>query len=135
MGVSQCGILKLIMGAHKKDPMEHLNLDHYHRLLASVEGVIAKGDKIPCTTMNGNMYSFLYTNGDVALRLPLADRQPFLDKFDTKLFDGYGIVQKEYVTIPGDLLGRTEELAPYFAMSHDYVKTLKVKSAKAKKQS
>jgi hypothetical protein len=118
------------MGATKKEPVEHLNLDHYHRLLASVEGVIAKGDKIPCTTMNGNMYSFLYTNGDVALRLPASEREAFLAKFNTKLFDGYGMVQKEYVTIPADQLASTADFTPYLAMSHEYVKTLKVKPSK-----
>jgi len=39
-------------------------------------------------------------------------------------------VQKEYVTVPTDLLAKTDELAPYFQVSFDYAKTLRPKPTK-----
>jgi hypothetical protein len=38
--------------------------------------------------------------------------------------------QKEYVTVPAELLVKTDELAPYFRVSFDYAKTLKSKATK-----
>jgi len=37
---------------------------------------------------------------------------------------------KEYVTVPEDLLQKTQELVPYFAASFAYVQTLKTKPQK-----
>jgi hypothetical protein len=79
--------------------------------------------------MNGNMYSYLGENG-VGLRLPADVREEFLAKYRTTLYHAYGIVQKEYVTVPPDLLAKTDELAPYFRVSFDYAKTLRPKPTK-----
>jgi hypothetical protein len=79
--------------------------------------------------MNGNMYSYLGENG-VGLRLPADVREEFLAKYQTTLYHAYGIVQKEYVTVPPDRLAKTDELAPYFRVSFDYAKTLKPKPTK-----
>ena len=54
-------------------------------------------------------------------------REEFLAKYETKLFEAYGIVQKEYVKVPDALLEKTEEIAPYFALSYAYVNSLKPK--------
>jgi hypothetical protein len=66
----------------------------------------------------------------VALRLPAGEREKFLNKYKTKLFEAYGIVQKEYATVPDALLANTKELKPYFEMSYEYAKALKPKQAK-----
>ena len=42
----------------------------------------------------------------------------------------HGVTQKEYVSVPDELLERTQELAPYFAASADYAQTLKPKATK-----
>lgn len=83
--------------------------------------------RCPYTSMNGNMYSYLGENG---VGLPADVREEFLARYQTTLYHAYGIVQKEYVTVPTDLLAKTDELAPYFRVSFDYAKTLRPKSAK-----
>jgi len=57
-------------------------------------------------------------------------REEFLAKYRTTLNHTLGIVQKEYVTVPEDLLARTDELAVYFRVSFDYAKSLKPKATK-----
>lgn len=53
------------------------------------------------------------------------------DKLET-LFMAYGIVQKEYVTVPDTLLRNTKELRKYFEQSYQYAQTLKPKPTKKK---
>jgi hypothetical protein len=112
----------------KKFPPE--KLVQYERLVATIPGLERKGDTVPYTSMNGNMSSYLHESGLVALRLPSTEREKFLETYQTKLFEAYGIVQKEYVTVPESLLENTEELAPFFKMSVDYVQSLRPKPTK-----
>ena len=58
--------------------------------------------------------------GTLALRLPADEREKFLKKYKTTLFESYGIVQKEYVTVPDALLKNGRELRKYFALSYRY---------------
>ena len=101
----------------------------YTELVATLHEAELKGAKMPYTSMNGNMYSYLGENG-VALRLPAGARDEFLAKYQTVLYHAYGIVQKEYVTVPAELLAKTDELAPHFRASFDYAKTLRPKATK-----
>src|SRR5215468_9835615 len=101
----------------------------YAQLVATVREAELKGAKMPYTSMNGNMYSYLGENG-VALRLHADVREEFLAKYQTTLYHAYGIVQKEYVTVPAELLTKTDELAPYFRASFDYARTLRAKATK-----
>jgi hypothetical protein len=101
----------------------------YAELVATIQEAQLKGAKMPYTSMNGNMYSYLGENG-VALRLPTGAREEFLAAYQTTLYHAHGIIQKEYVTVPPDLLAKTEELGPYFQVSFDYAKTLKPKATK-----
>lgn len=78
------------------------------------------------------MFSCLHSSGSLALRLPEDERKKFLKKYKTTLFESYGVVQKEYVTVPESLLKKTRELQPYFALSYGYVRTLKPKASKKK---
>jgi hypothetical protein len=78
------------------------------------------------------MFSYLHPSGSVALRLPEEEREKFLKKYDTNLFEAYGVVQKEYVTVPDALLKNTKELRKYFGLSYRYVQTLKPKPSKKK---
>ncbi len=114
----------------KKNETPPPNTDLYEKVVATIPEVERKGASIPYTSHNGNMFSALHQPGIMALRLSALDREAFLAKFNSKLFESYGIVQKEYVTVPDDLLHRTEELATYFAKSYEYVKTLKAKPTK-----
>src|SRR5215475_9613978 len=101
----------------------------YEELVATIHDAQLKGAKMPYTSMNGNMYSYLGENG-VALRLPADLRAEFITTYRTTLYHAYGIVQKEYVTVPDELLAQTDELAPYFRASYNYAKTLRPKATK-----
>ena len=104
--------------------------EQYDRLIASVPEIERKGAANPYTSLNGNMFSYLHFSGLMALRLSPSDRLAFLEKYQTKLFEAYGIVQKEYVTVPEHLLENTDELRPYLLMSLEYAKSLKPKPTK-----
>jgi hypothetical protein len=107
----------------------------YNKLVASHTKAVRKGATIPYTSLNGNMYSYLSKDGFVALRLPENERAPFLKKYKTTLALSYGIVQKEYVTVPDTLLKKTSELKPWFDLSYEYVNSLKPKpTTKSKKK-
>ena len=100
---------------------------HYERLVASVPGVDCKGDANRYTAVNGNMSSYLHSSGSMALRLPAGVREAFQEEHRTTLFEAYGVVQKEYVRVPDDLLADTSRLQPAFRASLDYVGGLKSK--------
>ncbi len=102
----------------------------YERLLAAFPDIERKGATHPFTSLNGNMFSYLHPSGAMALRLAADERQAFLEKYGTTLFEAYGVVQKEYVRVPDGLLANTAELRPHFAASHRYAQTLKPKPGK-----
>jgi TfoX/Sxy family transcriptional regulator of competence genes len=102
----------------------------YEHLIATIPGLERKGDANPYTSMNGNMFTLLHQSRTLAIRLPDDQRDEFLKKYKTKLFEAYGAVMKEYVTVPEGLLPKTKELEEYFKASYDYAKTLKPKPAR-----
>src|SRR5215831_16293527 len=102
----------------------------YDKLVATIPEVQRKGATHPYTALNGNMFSYLHPSGSMALRLPAEEREKFLKKYKTTLFEAYGITQKEYVTVPEALLRDTKELKKYFHLSWQYARTLKPKPAK-----
>lgn len=108
-------------------------LELYDKLVATNPKLTRKGATVPYTSLNGHMFSYLGKTGELALRLPSDEIQPFLKKYKTKLCEQYGIVQKEYVMVPGSLLEKTMELKPYFDTSYRYVSSLKPKPAKRQK--
>jgi len=104
----------------------------YDKLVATNPKVARKGAANPYTSLNGNMFSYLHPSGMMALRLPEGEREKFLKKYDTKLFEAYGVIQKEYVTVPATLLKNTRELQKYFDVSYTYAQTLTPKPTKKK---
>jgi hypothetical protein len=101
--------------------------DLYNKMIASHPDAVRKGDTIPYTSLNGNMYSFLAKGDFVGLRLPEEERIKFMGKYKTGLVEQYGVVQKEYVVVPDSLLKKTNELKPYFVLSHIYTGSLRPK--------
>jgi hypothetical protein len=109
-------------------------LELYNILVTTQPGAILKGDTIPYTSLNGHMYSFLSKQDELSLRLPADEIPGFLKKYKTRLAENYGVVQKEYVFVPDELLINISELKKYFQKSHAYVLSLKPKpSSKTKK--
>ena len=117
------------------DQVPQAALDLYAALINTHPDIELKGGKkLPYTSHNGNMFTFLTREGKVGLRLGAADREAFIQQYDTKLSENYGAVMKEYVEVPDALLANLEELQPYLAMSYAYTQTLKPKPTKKKKK-
>lgn len=115
----------------KQLPKEKLDL--YEKLIATNPDIQRKGASMPYTSLNGHMFTFLSNSGSVGIRLPKDEREGFLKKYKTTLFEQHGTVLKEYVTVPDKLLSSTRELKKYLDLSYDYVKTLKPKPGKKDK--
>ena len=119
------------MSARKTNQIPTDKLTAYEKLVASVPEIDRKGADNPYTSLNGNMFSLLLSpEGRMALRLPDSEREQFLKKYKTKLFEAHGRVMKEYVAVPDALLKKTSELQKYFKISYDYAKTLRPKPTK-----
>ncbi len=116
-------------GSGYQGPPEALNL--YARVAESSSGdSMLKGAKNPYTARNGHMFSFLDANGMMALRLPDDLREEFLARYDSGPVIQYGSVMRGYVSVPADLLERTDELRDWFDRSYDWIGTLKPKAPK-----
>jgi TfoX/Sxy family transcriptional regulator of competence genes len=114
----------------KKIPSDHEAL--YDQLIATIPEIERKGDANPYTSLNGNMFTLLHQQR-LAIRLPEAEREKFLRKYKTTLFEAYGTVMKEYVAVPDSLLEKTKELQPYLSTSFKYARTLRSKPTTKKK--
>lgn len=113
-------------------PPEKLAL--YSQLIDTHPEIELKGGKkLSYTSLNGNMYTLLTKEGRVGLRMGKEDRDAFMEKYDSQLCVQYGAVMREYVEVPDSLLAKTEELAPYLALSYAYAQTLKPKPTTKKK--
>jgi TfoX/Sxy family transcriptional regulator of competence genes len=120
------------MTTRKKSDTTSGKVALYETLVHTIPGLERKGAANPYTSLNGNMFTLLHQSQRLAIRLPAAERDKFLKKYDTKLFEAYGTVMPEYVTVPDTLLKRTKELQKYLELSYEYVKTLKPKPSKKK---
>jgi TfoX/Sxy family transcriptional regulator of competence genes len=123
------------MSPQKKNNIPVNKLELYEKLVKTNPKVERKGAANPYTSLNGHMFTYLNASGSLALRLPENERGKFLKKYKTKLFEAYGAVMKEYVTVPDNLLKDTKTLQQYFQLSYEYVKSLKPKpTTKTKKK-
>jgi TfoX/Sxy family transcriptional regulator of competence genes len=116
------------MATKKQSASDPVKLAVYEKLIASIPAIERKGDTIPYTSLNGNMFSLLGKDGSLGFRLSKEDREEFLKKYPSGILFQYGIVMKEYVKIPDELLGKSKELKKYFEQSYAYAKTLKPKA-------
>ena len=109
-------------------------LELYEKLVATNPSVERKGATVPYTSVNGHMFSYLSKEGKLALRLPTAEREAFLKKYNATLCQAYGKVQPEYVEVPDALLSSTRELKRFFDCSYAYAGALKPKPTTRKKR-
>src|SRR5215207_10364195 len=100
-------------------PVDKLAL--YDALIATIPDLERKGATNPYTSWNGHMFSILSPEGVLGLRLPKEAREDFLTRYNAHLREAFGIIQKEYVTVPDDLFKNTQELKSFFRISYDYV--------------
>ena len=62
----------------------------YEKLIATIAKLERKGAANPYTSMNGNMFTILHQSRTLAIRLPEDEREQFLKKYKTSLFEAYG---------------------------------------------
>jgi len=122
------------MPTTKKGAKPSPQVELYERLIATIPDIERKGAANPYTAMNGNMFTLLHQSKTLAIRLPEDERRAFLKKYKTTLFEAYGAVMQEYVTVPDALLKNTAELGKYLAASYEYAKKLKPKATTKKKK-
>ena len=107
-------------------------IDLYDQLIATNPEIERKGVTNPYTSVNGHMFTHLSKTGTLGIRLPKEEREAFLEKYNTSLYESYGAIMKEYVTVPDDLLENSDELKGYLDLSYAYTKSLKPKPTKKK---
>ena len=72
----------------RKSPIPADKIALYEELLATIPEIERKGADNPYTSINGNMFSLLHSpEGRFALRLPEKEREQFLKKYKTTLFE------------------------------------------------
>ncbi|MEM9515179.1 MAG: TfoX/Sxy family protein [Actinomycetota bacterium] len=103
--------------------------------LAAYEAVVAgnpevprKGAQNPYTARDGNMFSFLTSDGTMALRIPPDRHDEFAAQYDTGPVEQYGATMRGYLSIPDELLRDTAALQPWFDATYDWIGTLPPKS-------
>ncbi len=121
LGIEEDGE-RTVARATYQGPADRLVL--YEAIVASVPGVERKGAGNPYTSRNGHMTSFIDKEGDVAIRLDAADRERFIERYESRLSMQYGRQMKEFVVVPVSLLQRPDEFRPWFVRSWTYVETL-----------
>jgi hypothetical protein len=99
----------------------------YDKLISTNPRIERKGVTMPYTSLNGHMFTYLSSAGSLGIRLPKNEREEFLRKYKTTLYESHGAILKEYVTVPAKLLEKTSELKKYLDISYEYIKTLKPK--------
>ena len=123
------------MSSPKKPDIPADKLVLYDKLIATMPEIERKGAANSYTSLNGHMFSLLLgPKGVMALRLPEDEREKFLKKYGTTLYEAYGAVMREYVTVPDALLKNTKALEEYLAIGYAYIKTLKLKPTTKKQR-
>ena len=105
-------------------------MDLYKLLLETRPDIQLKGARVPYTSLNGHMFTFISESGVLGIRLPKAEREAFLREHNTTLYEAHGTVLKEYVIVPDELLKNTQQLRRYLDLSYEYVGALKPKPQK-----
>lgn len=118
--------------AKYEGPEELLEL--YETLVAGNESVDRKGAKNPYTSRNGHMFSFLTSDGAMALRMSPEMGDEFVGKYESGPVEQHGRTMNGYVSVPDSLLRSTAELRVWFDASHDWIGTLKPKATTKSKQ-
>jgi|SRR5580658_3919088 hypothetical protein len=115
------------MPTAKTSKIPPAKLELYEKLVATIPAIERKGAVHPYTSHNGHMFTYLDQTGTMGIRLPKEELEAFLKKYKTKQFESYGVVKKDWATVPEKLLSNTKELAKYLKISHEHVKSLKPK--------
>jgi hypothetical protein len=96
------------MATAKKSKIPPAKLELYEKLIATNPNLERKGAVHPYTSLNGHMFTYLDQTGTMGIRLPKEELEAFLKKYKTTLFESYGVVKKDYVTVPGQIVEQHE---------------------------
>lgn len=110
---------------NEQDISEQIKL--YDALILLFPEIERKGKTLPYTSVNGNMFSFLSKEGEVSIRLPENERELFIKKYKSQLSVQHGVIMKEYVLVPEELLKDKKEIKKCFKLSFEYASSLKKK--------
>jgi hypothetical protein len=100
-------------------------LDRYREMVvASAGDAQVKGAKNPYTSRNGHMFSFLDSDGTMALRLSKELIEEYGSEYSIEPVIQYGSVMRGYVAIPDDLFEDVARLAGWFDRSYEWIGTL-----------
>lgn len=102
-------------------------LERYEALVASKRTVERKGASMPYTSCNGHMFSFLDSEGIIALRLSDENREEFEAVYGHSPVEQHGRIMRDYVRVPEQLHVSPEELTCWFERSWRWVNSLKPK--------
>jgi hypothetical protein len=91
--------------ATKTTPIPTDILERYQQLVTTQRDVVLKRATMPYTPVNGNMFSFIYRDGKLNLRLAKADPKSFLEQYKTEQSIQHGVIMKEYAVVPDGLSG------------------------------
>jgi|ERR1700733_6075079 predicted DNA-binding protein (MmcQ/YjbR family) len=115
------------MPAAKKTKIPPAKQELYEKLIATIPAIERKGAVHPYTSHNGHMFTYLDQTGTLGIRLSPDQADAFLKKYKTTMFESYGVIKKDWVTVPDALLQNTKDLKKYLEASYAHVKTLKPK--------
>lgn len=101
----------------------------YEKMVASQPDIQRKGAANPYTSMNGNMFSFITKEDQIALRLPDEVRE----KMGAEPVIQYNSVMRGYALAPKAMLSKPAQLAKLFAQSVAYAASLPAKPTTKKK--
>lgn len=102
----------------------------FQSLVGRVPDVDLKGKKTAYTSMNGNMFSFLSPQGELAFRLSAEDRADFLERYPGATVEQYGKLMKDYVQVPDALLTDQRALSSLFEQTLENARKLRPKPTK-----
>jgi hypothetical protein len=105
-------------------------IDIYNEMVLSLPEIENKGKTMSYTSLNGNMFTFLDKDGYIAIRLSKNELVNFFNNYNSSLVISNGLIMKEYVRIPDELLKNKELLKEYFVLSLEYAKKLVPKPTK-----
>jgi hypothetical protein len=80
--------------ASNEIPQDKLNL--YDQLIATNPEIERKGVTMPYTSVNGHMFTHLSKTGSLGMRLPKDEREAFLEKNHTILFEQHGAIMRTF---------------------------------------
>ena len=88
----------------------------------------------PCAFASDNMFIGLHQE-NMLMRLPEGDRERFLEKYKTEIFQPFpGRVMKEYVVVPHELVRKPAELEPWIRRSLAYAASVPAKKKSGRKK-